>query len=274
MSTTLQSTFEEAWHEWHAARERDLATEHGWLSPTALHWLTGEPSGYDDLPGLWWYDDEGIWARVSDTVSGDEVAGGPTLELDGEPIAGDALVWRRGEGPVGRLTHGERWLETFERGGGNHAVRVRDPRSPRRAAFTGVPAFPPDPAWRIEADFVPYEEARKEVVASAAERATGTQTLVGRVHFTVDGQELSLHVSAVLGERAVTFRDATSGEETFGLLRQVRLEDGPDGKVVLDFNRATNPPCSFTPYATCPFPPEGNVLPIPVRAGEKTPTGR
>jgi hypothetical protein len=68
----------------------------------------------------------------------------------------------------------------------------------------------------------------------------------------------------------LVFGDATNGEGTYGGGRFLTA-DPPDsaGTVVLDFNRATNPPCAFTPYATCPIPPRENVLPVPVTAGEK-----
>jgi uncharacterized protein (DUF1684 family) len=65
------------------------------------------------------------------------------------------------------------------------------------------------------------------------------------------------------------FRDRTSGKETYGAGRFLKANPAAGGCMTLDFNRACNPPCAFTPFATCPLPPPENWLPFAVPAGEK-----
>ncbi len=94
----------------------------------------------------------------------------------------------------------------------------------------------------------------------------------GLLHFAIDGEEVSLepHLSSPDDlDLFLVFRDTTSGETTYGAGRflSAELVEGSD-EVVLDFNLATNPPCAFTPFATCPLPPPGNTLSVPVEAGE------
>lgn len=251
--------FRADWQQWHAAREAELAQPFGWLTPVALHWLGQHPEGYPGLPGRWWFDDSGTWF---------EPAGAPVL-LDGAELTAKTRVGEAAGAAVGRLTTGDRWLELIGRGKGNRGVRVRDPQAPARTVFAGVPAYEPDPRWRIVATFSPLPQVQEVPVGSASERVQHVRQLIGHATFIHEGSE---HTLAVSGGHAVSiaFRDATSGAETFGLLRQLAVE--PDGDtVVLDFNRATNPPCSFSDFGTCPLPPPGNVLPFAVTAGEKLP---
>lgn len=255
-----RSGFLEQWQHWHDAREEELRTPHGWLSLTALHWLGRSPERFDGLPGRWWHDDEGIWFEP----------GGAQVLLDGVAIGERRLVGDAAGASVGVLTTGERRLELIGRGAGNRGVRVRDPHAATRTSFAGVPTFAVDPGWRIVARYAPLAAAEKVAVGSASERVQHERTLIGHATFTYEGAE---HTLAVSGGHAVSiaFRDATSGRESFGLLRQLPVEPSADGTVVLDFNRAANPPCSFTDYGTCPLPPPGNVLPFAVTAGEKAP---
>jgi len=262
-TTTLpDDTFAAHWRDWHSAREDELSQPLGWLSLTALHWLVREPSAYPDLPGKWWFDAHGVWFEPGDEP----------VKLDGAVLTSRAKVAAADGTTDGILTTGQRQLEIVARGEGNRGVRVRDPLARTLLEFTGVPAYTPDPAWRITARFTPLPETRRVTVDSAAAGVQAVTRIIGHASFTRDGQEHRLAVSS--GHRtSIVFRDATSGTETFGLLRQLPVQPSDDGTVELDFNRAINPPCSFTPYGTCPFPPPGNVLPFAVTAGEKAPIG-
>jgi uncharacterized protein (DUF1684 family) len=97
------------------------------------------------------------------------------------------------------------------------------------------------------------------------------------VEFEVDGRPLRLTAfpGAEPGRLTVLFTDATSGFTTYTASRVLHLgPPGPDGHVVLDFNRAVNPPCAYTDLATCPLPPPENRLPVAIEAGEKIPDER
>ena len=148
---------------------------------------------------------------------------------------------------------------------------------PDRAGFSGLPYFPFDPAARVTADVGPAERRRFEVEASAGEPMAFVRFAVGR--FTLGGTDCELELywlDAYGGGVFVPFADATSGAETYGagryLLDTVKGADlgTEDGRLVLDFNLAYNPSCSYDPRWACPLAPPANRLPLPVRAGERT----
>jgi hypothetical protein len=150
-------------------------------------------------------------------------------------------------------------------------VRVLDLESPALAAFEGLEYFPVDPAWRVEGRLERREGATvavPNVLGQVSEEPTP-----GPVVFRLPGSDEELRLlptEAGDGELFLVFGDGTNGHETYGGGRFL-YADPPDaeGRVVLDFNRAYNPPCAFTPYATCPLPPEPNKLAVRVEAGEK-----
>lgn len=154
--------------------------------------------------------------------------------------------------------------------GGKKALRVKDSESDRRTHFLGLDYFPVDPAWRIEAQWVPFEKPR-EVPISDIIGNTSPALILGKAVFTREGHTMELIPIQDDPDGVLFFviSDLTSGEETYGAARFVYAAPPVDGKVILDFNKAQNPPCAFTPFATCPLPPKENRLPIAVRAGEK-----
>jgi uncharacterized protein (DUF1684 family) len=118
---------------------------------------------------------------------------------------------------------------------------------------------------------VPYEEPRMVRVPNVLGQMNEMPS-PGAVEFTRDGRAIRL--DGVLEEEGAQelffiFRDGTSGKETYGSGRFLYAPLPKDGRIVLDFNKAYNPPCAFTPYATCPLPPPQNRIPIRIEAGEK-----
>ena len=93
-------------------------------------------------------------------------------------------------------------------------------------------------------------------------------TSPGYVEFPLRGQTVRLMPAAEGEELWFIFRDATSGKTTYPGGRFLYAAGPRDGKVILDFNKAYNPPCAFTPYATCPLPPRENRLKVAIEAGE------
>jgi uncharacterized protein (DUF1684 family) len=102
---------------------------------------------------------------------------------------------------------------------------------------------------------------------------TFTMESPGYVQFTVGGQHHRLEPVLEDQELFFIFRDASAGKDTYPAGRFLYTAKAAGGKVTLDFNRAVNPPCAFTPYATCPLPPRHNTLSVPIRAGELRPAG-
>lgn len=159
-------------------------------------------------------------------------------------------------------------------GSGN--VRVFDPQAEAKTRFHGLQWYPPNPAMRVEAEFVPNPVPPKVVVGTSR----GLQKeyyRAGTLVFTLDGQPQRLTALALTptpepgGELFVAFRDRTTGTETYAVGRYLFLTAAPAGAPQpIDFNLATNPLCNYSPHYNCPIPPRENVLSVPVRAGEKT----
>jgi uncharacterized protein (DUF1684 family) len=154
---------------------------------------------------------------------------------------------------------------------GEYAIRLRDSASRALADFQGLETFPISDDWRILAHFRRYDPPRQITVPNVLD-IPSTSTSPGAVVFRKDGREFRLDVTGEPDARQffLVFGDETNGEETYAGGRFLSVEvPGEGGWIVIDFNRAYNPPCVFTPYATCPVPPEQNKLSIRVEAGEK-----
>jgi hypothetical protein len=262
---------------WRSEREAGLKRPNGWLSLVGLWWLQpGEtPFGSDPslpiaLPPGSAPERAGTLVLEGDTVTlrpapGAAVAVNGTPATDGMTLAPDASG-KPDVVTVGRVSF------TVIRRGSKVGVRAKDPESPALAQFHGLAWYPPDPAWRIPARFERAAEPKQVTVPSAG-GVEQPMWALGVAHFTLDGRErtlISLGGSPDDKELFFVFKDRTTGEETYGAGRFLDADaPGPDGGFVLDFNTAYNPPCAFTPFATCPLPPKENALDVAVRAGEK-----
>ena len=265
-----------------ALREKRLASESGWLTLVALHWLApGENVVGADPAAPIALDVPGLPAKAASFDLGPDgsvhlrVEPGAPVAVNGAPPTREALVSDRA-GKPDVVTIGRVRLTVIERGG-RLAVRARDPESPRRTSFAGLDYFPVDPALRVEGRFEPYEAPRGVEVPSA--QGPPQKTLApGLVRFTIGGRELSLEPTVESpADKTLffVFSDATAGTESYGAGRFLYADAPAPGatRVLLDFNLAENPPCAFTPYATCPLPLPKNVLPVRIEAGEKVPAG-
>jgi uncharacterized protein (DUF1684 family) len=207
-----------------------------------------------------------------------EVRPGVVVTLEGQPVTRQALRSDAGGAKPDVLALGALTLQIIDRGG-RLGVRVKDMKSPVRAGFKGLRYFPIDPRYRAVARFVPHDKPvtlNVPTVLGTVERMPSP----GYVSFELpaararDGAPAPppLRLDAVIepGETLLffIFRDATAGKTTYGAGRFLYADPPVDGEVILDFNRAYSPPCAFTPYATCPLPPQQNQLPVFVEAGE------
>ena len=164
-------------------------------------------------------------------------------------------------------------IETIEwtiiKRAGQYAARIWD-RSPVEIDSFKLEYFEPDPNWVIKSQFEVYPEGRTYPIANVVGSVTNTP-IPGKLSFKFEGERYSLDVME--GDEDtwfVIFSDATNGKKTYGAGRYMYVNKNKNGeKVVIDFNRAYNPPCAFTEYATCPLPPVQNRLPFLVQAGEK-----
>ena len=264
MTITDSGTFAQQWADWHARHEAVRADPHGFLAITGLYWLTGEPQRLAGAPGEWWTGPGGPVVRLAD---------GEELVVDGQPVHGEhafGVIPERG----GLTVHsGEVAIEVARRGGSD-VVRPRDPDNPGLRAYPGTPAYAPDPRWAVTGRYLPFDEPRPTTVGAVVEGLQHVYDAPGRVEFTVEGRPLSLTAfnGPTPGSLFVLFTDETSGVTTYAANRSLQV-DAPaaDGTVTLDFNRATNLPCAYTSFATCPLPPAENRLPVAVEAGEQAP---
>src|SRR4051794_30738705 len=255
------------WDAWHSARENELAAPHGWLSLRALEWLTPDPSPVDGVPGRWSATPDGV---VLTAATADALVVRSVREP--RPVDGTVTLHPVDGKPGTLVEHGDVVIEVVRRTD-EHALRVRDPKVITRTAFAGVPAFPVDERWIVNAVFQPYVEPRRITVGAVVEGLSHFPTAVGDVLFGIDGQEQRLVALAGPDDvLSLHFRDATSGVSTYEGGRILKADaPGPDGDLTLDFNRVVNLPCAFTDFATCPLPPAGNTLTVALEAGEQRP---
>jgi len=246
-----------AWKEWRARRAARLQDPEGWLALAGLHWLSEGENRVEGLPGAFELRGGRVTLRA---------AAGDGWTLEGAPVTERVLTSDAAEKPD-RLRLGARVVQVIERGG-ELALRVWDAGSPALRAFHGVDTFPYDRRWRIQARWEAYPSPR-EVEQPSAAGPPQKALAPGRAHFTVGGRALTLEPVDEDGELLFVFKDATAPRETYGAGRFLLAKAPEGGEVVLDFNRAYNPPCAFTPYATCPLPESHNVLPVRIEAGER-----
>ena len=260
---------------WRRKRLERLVSEDGWLSLTGLFWLQpgDNPVGSDPasavvLPAGRAPARVGVLRLRGASLSFEPEPGVP-VAADRAPIAGVTLLQTDAAEAPTVLAVGTIGFHVLERGG-RFAVRVRDRENPARRRLGPIETFPVDPAWRLDARFAPYDPPRTIPVTSILGTVEQERS-PGAVVFSVAGRELSLDPILERGETDywIILGDRTNGVDTYGGGRFVYVPPPVEGRTVLDFNKAYNPPCVFTPYSTCPLPPPQNRLPIRVEAGEK-----
>ncbi|WP_152044758.1 DUF1684 domain-containing protein [Aureimonas psammosilenae] len=246
---------------WKARRLAALTAPDGWLTIIGRYPLTNGTATVGSA------EDNDIVLSTGPAHVGSltQDAGGVTYRpADGE--AEQKLVLDKSNPP--RFTSGDLLLEVTTLNGEN-ALRVRHTASQAPKDLAPLTYFPFDPFWRIVAEWLPFAEPQRLTV----DTSKAVRTEVSATHkavFEHGGQRFELIATHGTPDRPqFVIRDATAGAETYPAARFVFGEDVTDTTLVLDFNRAVNPPCSFTDFAVCPLPPPQNVLPIRVEAGEK-----
>jgi uncharacterized protein (DUF1684 family) len=245
--------------EWRRQREAELRADGGWLTVTGLFWLHEGANRFGSgtaneivLP-----DDPALNSGGAFDLDHGKVVlrmDGRSRELRADSAASPDVV-----------TLGSLSLFVIRRGD-RYGIRLKDRNSSLRKEFTGLRYFPVNESYRVSARFVP--DARKIPIPNILGQTEDTPS-PGYVEFDLEGRKLRLTpVEESPSELFFIFHDLTSGRETYGSGRFLHTAMPKDGKVELDFNKAYNPPCAFTPYATCPLPPKQNRLPVRIAAGE------
>jgi uncharacterized protein (DUF1684 family) len=258
---------------WHAQRIQALKAPNGWLNLVGLYWLEDGQSSFGSnpenkivFPSGSVPETAGYFQKEGETVRL-VVADGVPVTVDGQPVT-DAVVFNKDSlrqpiAACGSL----RW--TIIKRDNKIGIRLRDLHSPLAASFKDIDRFPVDTAWRVTAVLQP---AHQEIPITNIIGQTSEQRSPGKLVFTIHGQQYTLDALEEGDELFIVFGDATSGKTTYpsGRFLSVPKPTTTNNITVIDFNKAYNPPCAFTHYATCPLPPKENILPIEVEAGEKS----
>jgi len=254
--------------EWREQRYARLRREIGWLTLAGLGWLHDGPNRIGTDPSNEVVLPVGPAVAGTFTVDGtDAVADGAFTHDDG-PAHGLRLENDEAPEPT-MLELGPLRLCLIQRGG-RLAVRTWNTDAPQRRSFEGIDHWPVDSRWSLRARLMPTPNRQIQVpdVLGTQEAAPAP----GDLEFEVDGETHRLQglEGGVNGELWLVFGDATNGVDTYGGGRYLYTPPPEaDGTVIVDFNMAYNPPCVFTPYATCTLPWPANRLPIRIEAGER-----
>jgi uncharacterized protein len=260
-------------NSWHKHRIENLKKENGWLNLTGLFWLKpGEnkfgtdnrndvifPEGKaPDFIGKFTLLDSIVTIKINKNIN---------VTCNCKTISALQLVNDNNANPT-ILSYGSlRWF--IIKRNNRYGVRLRDLESPLLKSFGDIDKFPINSDWKVEAKLEPYKPQKKILVPSIIGEVD-TAAVAAALVFEINGTKYRLDPISEENGFFIIFADETSGKETYGACRFISV-DKPDsmGKVYIDFNKAYNPPCAFTKYATCPLPPRQNYLKIEITAGEK-----
>lgn len=272
-AATGDSAYTQEIQKWRQQRVERLTKASGWLSLVGLDWLK---DGRNTLGSA---QDNDIVIPTAPAHLGTIVLSGAKANIvldakagatiDGAAKLESELLDDAHEKPTA-VAFGTTNFYLIKRED-KYGLRIKDSEAPTRKQFAGIDYFEIDPSWRVEAKWEPYDPPH-EVDEPNVIGQMDKVIVPGAAVFERDGQ--TIRVEPVIEtpgdtELFLVFADKTSGKETYGAARFVYSEPPKDGKVIIDFNKAYNPPCAFTPYATCPLPTAQNRLKARVTAGEK-----
>jgi uncharacterized protein (DUF1684 family) len=282
-SAWAQDSYTAEIRQWQKQQEKELRADGGWLTVAGLFWLHPGDSSFGSatsneivLPASA-PPKAGVFT-LKDNVVSIAVADDADVRVNGQMVR-SAIVDPGEKGKAGVVTIGDLTMLSIRRGD-RIGIRLKDKNSQARREFKGMKYYPIKPQYRLVADFVPAEKGATLKIPNILGQINDLPT-PGYAEFTIDGKKLHLAPvtegecgdGVTLTNRSncrlfFIFKDLTSGHGTYPPGRFLYTGLPKDGKLVLDFNRAENPPCAWTAYATCPLPPKENALPVPVEAGE------
>ena len=259
---------------WHQKRIEELKGPKGWLNLAGLFWLADGPNTFgSDSSNDVVFPREKIPARggiitVRHDVVTIDPAPGVTITSAGKPVS-HAIIFHQDSATTPLLEYGKLQWFIIKRDT-KFGVRLRDFASDALQKFERIDRYPVDVAWRIVAAFR-KSEPNKTVDITNVLGQTSPEPLLGTLVFSINGKEHSLDAfEGDDGGYFIIFGDATNARITYGAGRYLAVQkEDETGKTIIDFNKAYNPPCAFTAFATCPLPPKQDVLNIEITAGEK-----
>lgn len=255
---------------WRAKREASLKSEDGWLNLVGLLRLQEGKNTFgsdqsnalifpkgDPFLGNLILENGEVRAEINSKV----------IVYQKDTIVKNLKIFSAKEKPITLQHQSLRWF--IIKRGENYYVRLRDLESPNVKHFKGIESFPIDKKWCVEATLEPAAPDFKISVVDVI-GTSSMQPSPGAFIFEIQGKKYKLYPTSEGDQLFFVFGDETNGDSTYGAGRFLYANQ-PDanGKIILDFNKAYNPPCAFTAFATCPLPSEMNKLPIEINAGEK-----
>ena len=267
-----QTSFTADTQKWREQHETEIKAEDGWLTVSGLFWLkegtttigTGETSDIV-LPARSAPVTVGS-LELNNGVVSLRVSDGVVVQVNDKPVQEYVMTFETDK-PPDQFKVGSLKLGVIKRGN-RYGLRVRDKNSPARLHFKGLKWFPARENYRIIATFTAYDEPKEIIIMNVLGDELKLKT-PGLLTFTLKGQKFELR-PVIEDEKKlfIIFRDLTAAKTTYPAGRFLYADLPKDGKVVLDFNRAENPPCAFTEFATCPLPPRQNFMNTAINAGE------
>ncbi len=271
-SVAAQTSYEKDIQTWRAQQEAQLKSDDGWLTVVGLFWLKEganrfgtDPSNEIVLPegyaparaGVFEFHKGKVTLRVSEGV---------TVKANGRDAPAREMK-SDADGNPDIIAIGDATMHIIERNE-RFGVRVKDKNSRQRREFTGLRWFPVQESYRIIARFVSYDKPKEIPIPNVLGDVVNMPS-PGYVVFNLAGRESRLEpVMSGRDQLFFIFSDSTTGKATYPAGRFLYAEMPEDGRVTLDFNKAVNPPCAFTDFATCPLPPPQNRLKVAIEAGE------
>lgn len=267
-----QTSYQTEIENWKQSRIAYLKSETGWLNLVGLYWLHQGKNTFgsgDDVEikfpknsitgNAGYFELDGITVKLFINQSTDVKINNQTIK--------EAIIFSTDSANVFATYGSLKWniIKREDKIG----IRLRDLKSKLAKDFKGTDRFTTDSLWRIKA-YLKKPQNNAGVFITNILGQTKAETSAGKLVFTYANKEHELDALEENGKLFILFGDATSGKETYPSGRFL-YADKPDadGNTILDFNKAFNPPCAFTSYATCPLPPKQNILPFAVTAGEK-----
>jgi hypothetical protein len=256
---SVKLSYEDEINAWHIRRITGLKRPFGWLSLVALDWLEQGENKLASIGSL--ALDKGIVKL--------ELLPDVQARIGGKPFQSGVIRTDRDKGGAERVEVGTRAFTIIGRGD-RFAVRMWDSTAETRERFKGIDRFPVTRQWRIEARWEPYATPKTIKVQSVIPGYADDYKVNGIAVFSVASKEYRLE-PVDEGDQTLffIFADKTNGKETYGAGRFLYADPPKDGIVIIDFNKAYNPPCAFSDFATCPLPPASNRLSLRIEAGEK-----
>lgn len=260
-------------NEWHKKRIENLKKENGWLNLVGLFWLKQGENNFGSGSENDIIFPEGKCEKnmgkfiLNDSTVSMIINDGVNVIVDEKSVSELELKNDLSGSPTISKFGSLRWF-VIKRGD-KYGIRLRDLEAPLVKNFEGIETYPINSDWKIEAGFSGYNPPKKIAVPNVLgtiEEADSPGALV----FKIGEQEYKFDALEGGDSYFIVFADETSGNETYGGGRFIYVPKADSsGKIFIDFNKAFNPPCVFTKYATCPLPPKQNFLKLKITAGEK-----